>query len=57
LHLPRDEWNHHRQEWSFTPEAAGKEWKEKFQKLDEPYYPKLDMTSKQARRVCCLPAI
>jgi hypothetical protein len=41
--LNPDDWNYHRQEWSFTPQEAGKKWMEKFQKLDEPYYPKLDM--------------
>jgi tetratricopeptide (TPR) repeat protein len=41
--LNPDDWNYHRQEWSFTPEAAGKQWLEKFQKLEEPYYPKLEM--------------
>lgn len=37
------DWNYHRQEWSFTPQEAGKKWMEKFQKLDQPYYPKLDI--------------
>jgi hypothetical protein len=41
--LNPDDWNYHRQEWSFTPQEAGKKWMEKFQKLDTPYYPKLDM--------------
>ncbi len=35
------DWNYHRQDWSFTPGEAGPKWLEKFQKLDEPYYPKL----------------
>lgn len=39
--LNPDDWNYHRQEWSFTPIEAGKKWREKFDKLDEPYYPKL----------------
>jgi hypothetical protein len=39
--LNPDDWNYHRQEWSFTPAEAGKKWREKFDKLDEPYYPKL----------------
>jgi hypothetical protein len=43
--LNPDDWNYHRQEWSFTPEEAGKKWMEKFQKLDQPYYPKLDLGS------------
>ena len=37
------DWNYHRQDWSFTPEEAGKKWMEKFMKLEEPYYPKLEM--------------
>lgn len=41
--LNPDDWNYHRQDWSFTPGEAGAKWMEKFQKLDEPYYPKLDM--------------
>jgi hypothetical protein len=41
--LNPDDWNYHRQDWSFTPQEAGKKWMEKFQKLDQPYYPKLDM--------------
>jgi hypothetical protein len=44
--LNPDDWNYHRQEWSFTPGAAGKKWMEKFQKLDQPYYPKLDIKPK-----------
>jgi hypothetical protein len=41
--LNPDDWNYHRQDWSFTPDQAGKKWMEKFQKLDAPYYPKLDI--------------
>jgi hypothetical protein len=41
--LNPDDWNYHRQDWSFTPDAAGKLWLEKFQKLETPYYPKLDL--------------
>ena len=41
--LNPDDWNYHRQEWSFTPQEAGKKWMEKFQKLDQPYYPKLNI--------------
>jgi hypothetical protein len=44
--LNPDDWNYHRQEWSFSPEDAGKKWLEKFQKLDRPYYPKLDLKKK-----------
>jgi len=41
--LNPDDWNYHRQEWSFTPSEAGKKWLDKFEKQPEPYYPKLDM--------------
>jgi hypothetical protein len=41
--LNPDDWNYHRQDWSFTPQEAGKKWLEKFNKLDEPYYPKLEI--------------
>jgi len=41
--LNPDDWNYHRQEWSFTPQEADKKWLEKFQKTESPYYPKLDM--------------
>lgn len=36
------DWNYHRQDWSFKGEA-GQKWLEKFQKLDQPYYPTLDL--------------
>jgi hypothetical protein len=41
--LNPDDWNYHRQDWSFTPEMAGKLWLEKFQKLETPYYPTLEI--------------
>jgi hypothetical protein len=41
--LNPDDWNYHRQDWSFTPQEAGKKWLEKFNKLDDSYYPKLEM--------------
>jgi hypothetical protein len=41
--LNPDDWNYHRQDWSFTPQEAGKKWLDKFQKLDGPYYPKLEI--------------
>lgn len=41
--LNPDDWNYHRQDWSFTPQEAGKKWLDKFQKLDQPYYPKLEI--------------
>jgi hypothetical protein len=44
--LNPDDWNYHRQDWSFTPGEAGAKWMEKFQKLEEPYYPKLKLKPK-----------
>ena len=44
--LNPDDWNYHRQEWSFTPQEAGKKWMEKFQKQQAPYYPKLEIKPK-----------
>jgi hypothetical protein len=48
--LNPDDWNYHRQQWSFTPKEAGKKWMEKFQKLEQPYYPKLEMKPSDAKR-------
>ena len=47
--LSPDDWNYHRQEWSFTPQEAGKKWLEKFKKLETPYYPKLEMGREKPR--------
>jgi len=47
--LNPDDWNYHRQEWSFTPQDAGRKWTEKYQKLDRPYYPKLEMKPETGR--------
>ena len=44
--LNPEDWNYHRQQWSFTPQEAGRKWMEKFQKLDKPYYPPLDVKPK-----------
>ena len=41
--LNPDDWNYHRQDWSFTPQEAGKKWLDKFNQLDQPYYPKLEI--------------
>jgi hypothetical protein len=41
--LNPDDWNYHRQDWSFTPEEAGKKWLEKFQSTKGEYYPTLDI--------------
>ncbi len=40
--LNPDDWNYARQDWSFTPQEAGKKWMEKLQKYDKDYYPKMD---------------
>ena len=40
--LNPNDWNYHRQEWSFGPNA-GRKWLDKFQKLDTPYYPTLQI--------------
>jgi hypothetical protein len=45
--LNPDDWNYHRQQWSFTPQDAPKKWMEKFQKLEQPYYPKLELKQKE----------
>jgi tetratricopeptide (TPR) repeat protein len=39
--LNPDDWNYHRQDWTFGPNA-GRKWLDKFQKTDKEYYP-LDM--------------
>jgi hypothetical protein len=44
--LNPDDWNYHRQEWSFTPSEAGKKWLEKFKQFDKEYYPKLELKPK-----------
>ncbi len=38
------DWNYHRQQWSFAPDANRK-WLDKFQTLDKPYYPTLQLRS------------
>ncbi len=39
-----DDWNYHRQLWSFGPLAdARTKWLEKFLKMDSPYYPELEI--------------
>jgi tetratricopeptide (TPR) repeat protein len=43
--LNPDDWNYHRQEWSFTGDA-GKKWLEKFKGYDKEYYPKLELKKK-----------
>jgi hypothetical protein len=41
--LNPNDWNYARQDWSFTPQEAGKKWLDKFKQIDYDYYPKLDM--------------
>jgi hypothetical protein len=42
--LRPESWNYHRQDWSFTPAEAGRNWLQKFQELgDRDYYPALDL--------------
>lgn len=37
--LNPDSWNYHRQDWSYTPEEAGRNWVKKVESLgDKPYY-------------------
>jgi hypothetical protein len=45
--LNPDDWNYHRQEWSFTPADADKKWLEKFKQFEKDYYPKLALTPKK----------
>jgi hypothetical protein len=40
--LNPDDWNYHRQQWSFEPDA-NKKWLEKFLRFEQPYYPKLQL--------------
>jgi len=44
--LNPDDWNYHRQDWSFTQSEAGKKWREKYDQMSGPYYPKLDIPKK-----------
>ncbi len=42
--LDPENWNYHRQEWSFDPATAGAKWRAKFEQLDgKPYYAPLDL--------------
>lgn len=46
--LRPDSWNYHRQDWSFTPADAGRNWIQKFLGLgDEAYYPPLELPPAQ----------
>ena len=44
--LNPDDWNYHRQEWSFTGDE-GKKWLEKFAHFEKDYYPKLNLPDKK----------
>lgn len=42
--LNPDSWNYHRQQWSFDPKTAMRNWFKKFQALDgKPYYAPLEL--------------
>lgn len=42
--LNPDDWNYHRQDWSFTPAEANKNWMAKYKALDgKPYYAPLEL--------------
>jgi tetratricopeptide (TPR) repeat protein len=42
--LDPENWNYHRQQWSFDPDTAGRKWQEKYQDLgDKPYYESADL--------------
>lgn len=42
--LDPENWNYHRQEWSFDPATAGAKWRVKFERLaGKPYYAPLDL--------------
>lgn len=45
--LNPESWNYHRQDWSFTPDAAGAKWLKKFQESEKPYYPPLRIPEKR----------
>ena len=47
--LNPEDWNYHRQDWSFTPQEASKKWLDKFQKLDQSYYPKLEIKPPESK--------
>ena len=44
--LNPDDWNYHRQQWSFEGEVSGRKFQEKVQRLETPYYPKLELDKK-----------
>ena len=48
--LNPDDWNYHRQEWSFTPTEAGTKWLEKFNASGEPYYAPLDLKKPEEKK-------
>lgn len=41
--LNPNDWNYHRQQWSFDGQASGQKFREKVQKLETPYYPTLEL--------------
>ena len=42
--LAPDNWNYHRQEWSFDRRSAGGKWMRKYQQSKQPYYAPIDWT-------------
>lgn len=48
--LNSESWNYHRQDWSFTPREAMRNWMRKFQALDgKPYYAPLELPEPQTQ--------
>ncbi len=48
--LHTENWNYHRQDWSFTPSEAGANWFKKFQTLgDKPYYAPMDLPQSEGQ--------
>jgi len=49
--LNPDDWNYHRQEWSFTPQDADRKWLERFLAQQQPYYQALELKAERRRVV------
>jgi hypothetical protein len=45
--LNPDDWNYHRQQWSFEGQASGKKFQDKVRTLETPYYPTLQLEDKR----------
>ena len=48
--LAPDNWNYHRQEWSFERASAGLKWMRKYRASKQPYYPPIDWTKPRSRK-------